>query len=157
MKYFKKSLGWIVLTVGLVGVQNCFILDFIASVSQSVSKSSDSFESLSKSVVSVVSSVSSSSADKAASNKVYQKEVETLTAFYLHSGPGSSEFESDLAELAARNGVVNWRSSESTYVSIGKGLKKAGMETEQFKIFTEPFTNSRPFVAKALERGYNSF
>ncbi|MFB5652479.1 putative lipoprotein [Leptospira wolffii] len=156
MKSFQKSLGLTVLAVALFSFQNCFILDFIASVSQSVSKSSDSAESLSKSITSVVSSVSSSSADEAADKKAYKREVETLTAFYLQNGPASSEFESDLAELASKNGIVNWRSSESTYVSIGRGLKKAGMPIQEFKNFSEPFAANRPFVAKALEKGYNS-
>lgn len=156
MKYFQKSLGLIVLAVALFSFQNCFILDFISSVSQSVSKISDSAESLSKSITGSVSSISSSSADEAASKKAYRREVEILTALYLQNGPGSTEFESDLGELAAKNGIVNWRSSESTYISIGKGLKRGGMQAEEFSVFAERFAITRPFVAKALEKGYHS-
>ncbi|TGK00054.1 putative lipoprotein [Leptospira langatensis] len=155
MKYFQKILGVSLLLLGLVGFQNCFILDIITSTSQSISKSSDSLDSISKSVISVVSSVSSSSADKAAQKKVYQKEVETLTLFHLQNGP-SSEFRSDLAEIAAKNGVVNWKSSEETYVSIGRGLRKAGISDEQFRNFAAPIASSRPVFAKALEKGYLS-
>lgn len=152
MKFFHKILGIGFLTFGILLSQNCFL----DTISNSISKSSDSLESLSKSVVSVVSSVSSSSKDEAAEKKGFKRDVENLTAIYLQTGSTrSSEFESDLAELASKNGVTNWKNSESTYVSIGRGLKKAGVGAEEFKNFAAN-VNSKPAIVKALERGYLS-
>ncbi|TGK05811.1 putative lipoprotein [Leptospira selangorensis] len=152
MKFFHKILGAGLLIFGILLSQNCFI----DSISNSLSKSSDSLQSISNAVVSVVSSVSSSSKDEAAEKKGYKRDVENLTAFYLQTGSTrSSEFESDLAELASKNGVINWKNSESTYVSIGRGLKKAGVSEEGFKSFAANI-NFKPEIAKALERGYLS-
>ncbi|TGL64536.1 putative lipoprotein [Leptospira sarikeiensis] len=153
MKFFQKILGTSLVLLGVLVSQNCFL----DSISDSLSKSSNSLQSLSKGVVSVVSSVSSSSKDEEAEKKAYRRDVENLTAIYLQTGSTrSSEFISDLSELASKNGVVNWRSSESTYISIGRGLKKAGVGQEGFKSFASSFTNSKPQIAKALEAGYLS-
>ncbi|MGJ4788855.1 putative lipoprotein [Leptospira koniambonensis] len=153
MKFFHKILGTGLLTFGILLSQNCFL----DTVSKSISDSaSNSLQSISNAVVSVVSSVSSSSKDSAAEKKGYKRDVENLTAFYLQTGSTrSSEFESDLAELASKNGVINWKNSESTYVSIGRGLKKAGVSEEGFKSFAAN-VNFKPEIAKALERGYLS-
>ncbi|TGK10251.1 putative lipoprotein [Leptospira fletcheri] len=156
MNSLRKSVGILAVVFTLFALQNCFILDFIASVSQSVSKSSDSVQSLSKSVVSISASIFSSSSSDKDERKSYRKDVETLTAIHLNRGLVSEEFESDLASIARKNGVNNWKSLEDTYVSIGKGMRKAGVDTGRFNIFADEFALTRPKVANALRKGYAS-
>ncbi|EPG76270.1 hypothetical protein LEP1GSC058_1256 [Leptospira fainei serovar Hurstbridge str. BUT 6] len=157
MKLLRKSVGIAAIAFALLTLQNCFILDFFASVSQSVSKSSDSVQSLSKSVSSISASIfSSSSSDDKNEKKAFRRDVETLTAIHLNNGLVSDEFEADLASLARKNGINNWRSSEVTYLAIGRGMRKAGVETDRFNSFAQEFAVSRPEVAKALRKGYTS-
>ncbi|PJZ68887.1 putative lipoprotein [Leptospira perolatii] len=159
MKFFRKSLALSGIVLATLLLQNCFIIDIITSTSNSISKASDSVESLSTSVKSIsgsISSVLSSSSADDDEKKAFKRDVEHLTVVHLNAGLISSEFESDLAALALRNGITDWRSSTETYLGIGRGLKRAGVDADQFEKFAKQFASVRPSVSQVLKEGYYS-
>ena len=78
--------------------------------------------------------------------QVYQMDIRDLTAIYYKNG-FDSEYNSDLAQVAKTNGILNWESDPSTYVGIGQGLRKAHVEESEFQIFLSKIDGSRKSLA----------
>lgn len=125
------------------------------SFSASSESSSDSSASLSDSASSIISSPSSVSGK----TKKYVNDVADYTAAYVKSSePGAdySSFRKGLSEIAEKRGIANWDQQDSTYVAIGKGLKKGGVEGSAYEIYKKNLGNSNSQYMQNIEKGYES-
>ncbi len=116
---------------------------------------SDSSESISDSTSSIISSPSSIS-DK---EKKYENEVSDYTMAYVkssHAGSDYTGFLKGLSDIAEKAGIVNWDQEPKTYIAIGKGLKKAGIEGIAYETYKRNFANSDEEKMQSIQKGYES-
>ncbi|MGR8952576.1 MAG: putative lipoprotein [Gammaproteobacteria bacterium] len=116
---------------------------------------SDSSGSISDSTSSIISSPSSIS-DK---DKKYQNEVSDYTMAYVKSTHTEADYNSflkGLSDIAARIGINNWEQEPKTYVAIGKGLKKAGIEGVAYETYKRNFAGSDEEKMQNIQKGYES-
>ncbi|WP_016752559.1 putative lipoprotein [Leptospira kirschneri] len=161
MKRIQKLLIALILGLTIISFNDCFISDSVSRAVDSLSKSSDSLESLSKSIKSLSTSVSSifssSSDDDEKKEKAYLKDVRDLTAIHVENGFQEIEFKNDLTTLALHNGLTNWKSLRVTYLGIGSGLKKAGVNEDKFQTFLSQIGTSNPEIVKSIQKGFHQF
>jgi hypothetical protein len=82
-------------------------------------------------------------------------DIRDLTAIYYKNG-FDKEYNSDLAQVAQKNGILNWESDPTTYVGIGEGLKKAQVTEYEFKEFLAKIDGNRKELRDRLVEGYSS-
>ncbi|EMO62754.1 hypothetical protein LEP1GSC133_4233 [Leptospira borgpetersenii serovar Pomona str. 200901868] len=159
MKQIQKLLISLTLGLTIISLSHCFISESISTGVDSLSKSSDSLESLSKSIkslsVSVSSIFSSSSGNDEEKEKAYLKDVRDLTAMHFENGFQEIEFKNDLSTLAFRNGLTNWKSLRVTYLGIGSGIKKAGIDEDKFQTFLQGLGTSKPEIVESIRKGFH--
>ena len=116
---------------------------------------SDSSGSISDSTSSIISSPSSVSGK----SKKYQNEVADYTMAYVKSSqPGAdyTSFLKGLSDIAAKEGVTNWDQDSLTYMGIGKGLKKAGVEGVAYETYKKNFAGGNAQKMQEIQDGYES-
>lgn len=96
------------------------------SVSYSGGKSSDSISASLDSISDSSSGGDDSSSASAANN--YAEDVIVATADYASSQSGVERFLQVISNIARIHGVVDWERDQLTYISMGKGLKQAGVD-----------------------------
>lgn len=123
----------------------------------SFSKSSESSSGSSKSAFNLASSpFESSSKSSQTKAEKYEQDVADYTAEFVHSSGGDLDsFRTRLGSLAERHGITNWESDNSTYVAIGRGLRKANLGKPQVSAFKESLSNSDVMKRQAIEKGYS--
>ena len=123
----------------------------------SFSKSSESSSDSSKSVFDMTSSPfkSSSSSDSSASDQEkFENDVADYTNEFVTSSIGTLDnFREHLSEIAQDHGVTNWEGDRTTYLGIGRGLKKAKLGKPQVSAFTESLSGNDPMKKQAIEDG----
>jgi len=116
---------------------------------------SDSSESISDSTSSIISSPSSISGK----SKKYQNEVADYTMAYIKSsqpGDNYSTFSKGISEIAEKKGINNWEQDPITYLGIGKGLKKAGVEGVAYETYKKNFARGNYKKMQDIQDGYES-
>lgn len=115
-----------------------------------------SFSASSKSSSNLASSPSSLVPDS--SDKVkdgFEKDVRDYTAEFAKSEEGKLEsFRARLGKIAEKYGVAHWVEDKSTYVAIGKGLRKAKLSQPQYEAFKASLGESQPWKMDAIAEGY---
>ena len=120
------------------------------SFSASSKGSSNSSGASSKSLSSPFTS-SSKSSDKEAA---YGEEVKDFTASYVKSGGNTSQLEQEVGKLAEKHGISDWENDETTYVSIGKGLHKAGLNQAELDGYKASLADNEQ-QATWMQEGYD--
>jgi hypothetical protein len=119
-----------------------------------------SSESVSDSVGSLSdSSGSSSESSKSSRGEKYENEVSDYTAAYVKSSHTDDDYNSyrkGLSDIAAKKGINNWEQEPKTYIAIGKGLKKAGLEGIAFETYKKNLAGSDPEKMQNIQKGYDS-
>ncbi len=116
---------------------------------------SDSSGSISDSTSSIISSPSSVSEE----DKKYENEVSDYTMAYVKSSRPEADYNNylkGLSDIAAKTGIVNWDQEPKTYIAIGKGLKKAGLEGTAYQTYKKNFANSNQQNMQNIQKGYES-
>lgn len=116
---------------------------------------SDSSGSISDSTSSIISSPSSISD----TDEKYDNEVSDYTMAYVKSSHMDADYNSflkGLSDIAAKIGVNNWEQEPKTYIAIGKGLKKAGIEGVAYETYKKNFANSDKEKMQNIQKGYES-
>ncbi len=122
------------------------------SFSESSKSSSTSSGSISDSASSPSSSVPTSK-DKQKSG--YASDVRDYTAEFVKSSNTSIEsFRGKLGKIASNYGVTQWDQDKSTYVAIGKGLRKAGLSKAEYESFKSILGESQAWKMESIEEGY---
>lgn len=127
----------------------CSFSDSSRSISDSVGSISDSVGSISD----------SSDSSKSSKSKKYENEVSDYTQAYVKSAHAEDDYSGylkGLSDIAAKRGVVNWEDDEQTYVAIGKGLKKAGVEGIAYETYKKNFANADREHMKDIQQGYDT-
>lgn len=123
----------------------------------SFSYSSEGSSESSKSIFSIASSPFTSSSDSSATEQEkYENEVRDYTAEFVTSSSGDLDsFRKQMTKLAEDHGITNWESDHTTYVGIGRGLKKANLGKPHISAFTESLSENDPMKKQAIEEGLN--
>jgi len=119
------------------------------SFSASSKGSSNSSGSISDIVSSPFKSSSGSSPEGG-----YQDEVKDFTASYLKSGGDASKLEQEVGKIAEKRGISDWENDEATYVGIGKGLHKAGLNQAELDGYKRSLANNAQ-QAEWIQDGYD--
>lgn len=137
-----------------------FSIAFLSAVTLlaacSISTSSESSSRSSGSISDSASSPSSlvqSSKDKKQSG--FANDIRDYTAeFAKSSGANVDAFRLKLSKIAAKYGVTQWDQDKSTYVAIGRGLRKAAVSKAEYDSFKSSLGDSQPWKMDAIEEGY---
>ncbi|MGY6277012.1 putative lipoprotein [Methylomonas sp. MgM2] len=123
----------------------------------SFSKSSESSSASSEGIFGLISSPSTSSSDSSATEQEkYENEVTDYTAEFVNSSSGTLEsFREHISKVAQDHGITNWESDHTTYVAIGRGLKKANLNDPQISAFTESLSENDPMKKQFIQEGLN--
>jgi len=97
------------------------------TASCSFSASSKGSSKSSGSISDIVSSPFASSSGSSSPENQYREEVKDFTASYIKSGGNTANLEQEVGKIAEKRGISDWENNEATYVGIGKGLHKAGL------------------------------
>jgi hypothetical protein len=85
----------------------------------------------------------------------YEKDIRDYTAEYVKSSDANIDaFRAKLGKIAAKYGVTQWDQDKSTYVAVGKGLRKAGLSKPQYDAFKTSLGDALPWKMQAIEEGY---
>ncbi|MCK5682008.1 putative lipoprotein [bacterium] len=96
------------------------------SISYSSGKSSDSSTSSS------TSSAGSDSSKKAGTEVTnYMEDVSAMTVLCLSQKHDSAEFQRHITEIAINHSITDWEKENSTFIAMGKGLNRAGVNSEE--------------------------
>ena len=137
----------------LVAIRNLLFVSAVlallagCSISYSSGKSSDS----------ITSSVSSGGGSKKACKEInsYVEEVVAVTHLYVSQSNNNEEFQRHITVVAGNHGIIDWENENSTFVAMGKGLKRAGVN--EVKIASLPYFETIALSPKyaLLMQGYN--
>jgi hypothetical protein len=128
-----------------------------ATTGCSFSKSSESSSDSSVSPFKIASSPLESSSDSSETKQAaYEREVRDYTAEFVHSSRGTlKSYRSRLSDLAKSHGITDWESDDSTYIAIGRGLRKADLGRPQYEAFKQSMSEGDGGKLKAIEQGYD--
>ncbi|MFZ4700597.1 MAG: putative lipoprotein [Candidatus Methylumidiphilus sp.] len=117
---------------------------------------SKSSSTSSKSVSDSASSPSSSAPSSKAKKKTgYETDILDYTAEFVGAAStDTAAFRAKLSKIAANYGITQWDADQSTYVAIGKGLRKAGLSKTQYDTYKTSLGDSVPWKMQAIEQGY---
>ncbi len=123
----------------------------------SISHSSESSSGSSKSSSDLLSSPFASSSESSASDQEkFAGDVADYTAEFVTSRSGTMEgFRNQLSKIAQDHGITHWENNLSTYLAIGRGLKKAQLGDPQVSAFTESLGGDDPMKRQAIIDGLN--
>lgn len=123
--FFNKYYGYIgLLLAGSLLQAGC-------SISYSLEKSSDSVSTSLDSITSI--STSSSGGEESEEKKVsetatvYEEDIAAVTVLYVSREKNNDEFQRNVAGIAKNHGITDWEQEESTFLAMGKGLRRAGV------------------------------
>lgn len=131
------------------------------SISYSLEKSSDSVSTSLDSITSIsTSSTSSSGGAESEEQKVsetatiYEEDIAAVTVLYVSRESNNDEFQRKVASIAKNHGISDWEQENSTFLAMGKGLRRAGVAEES--IGNLPYFRSIAGTAKYSEvlKGY---
>ncbi|MGZ8097220.1 MAG: putative lipoprotein [Methylosarcina sp.] len=147
-----KCFNAAILAIPLIAA-GCSFSESSRSVSDSVESISDSVESLSDSAGSI------SKSSKSDKEKKYEDEISDYTMAYVKSAGAKTDYNDylkGLSDIAAKRGIVNWDQESKTYIAIGKGLKKAGIDGITYETYKKNFGDSDQEKMQNIQKGYES-
>ncbi|MCB1179964.1 MAG: putative lipoprotein [Leptospiraceae bacterium] len=150
------------LIISLFIFEKCAVFNAVSASSQSLDSVSTSLNSIStglKSVSSIsgsLASISGSSMDEAKPESLFKMDARDLTYFYATSNLGK-DWEKDMAEIAHKNGLFNWKEISVSYIAVGEGLKKAGLSNKEFETVISPVKTKNKDAYQFLKKGFNSY
>jgi hypothetical protein len=151
-RFNRKHFNALILALPLLAT-GCSFSESSGSISGSVESISDSVESLSDSAG---SSSESSESDR---EKRYENEVSDYTIAYVKSSHTETDYNGflkGLSDIAAKKGIANWDQEPKTYIAIGKGLKKAGIDGAAYETYKKNLANSDQQKMQNIQKGYDS-
>ena len=120
----------------------------------SFSASSKGSSNSSGSISDIVSSPFASSSGSSSPEDQYREEVKDFTASYLKSGGDASKLEQEVGKIAEKRGISDWENDEATYVGIGKGLHKAGLNQAELDGYKASLADTEQ-QAEWIQDGYD--
>ena len=128
-----------------------FIL-LIAAALLSACSFSDSSKS-SSDLASSPSSLIPSSKEKTQAG--FEADVRDYTAEFVKSKQANLDvFRARLGKIADKYGVSHWDEDKSTYIAIGKGLRKSGVTQPQYGALKTGLGDAQAWKMDAIAEGY---
>ena len=101
------------------------------SISYSLEKSSDSVSTSLDSITSIPTSSSGGEDEKvSATSSVYEEDVAAVTVLYVSRDKTTDEYQRQVTNIAKNHGISNWEQEQSTFIGMGKGLRRAGVSRD---------------------------
>lgn len=123
----------------------------------SFSYSSESSSASSKGSSDSVSSFVSSPSESSKQGNQYQNDVIDYTYAYVKSSRADYEsFQKGLADIAAKQGIINWEENPDTYIAIGKALKKANLTGITYETYKKNLAGSDYTKMQDIQKGYEA-
>jgi len=111
-----------------------------------------SSESIGKSISSPFKSSSDSSGTSSAA---YRGDVREYTAAYVRSGGDFQSFERKIGTVAAQHGISDWELNKDTYLAIGQGLRKGGLNPIELAAWKSNLAHDDTARAGEIQKGYD--
>jgi hypothetical protein len=120
--FSKKQCTYIALLFGFVmGQTGC-------SISYSLEKSSDSVSASLDSITSISTSSSGGGEEKVnETGTVYEEDVAAVTVLYVSREKTTDDYQRQVTKIAKNHGISDWEQEETTFLGMGKGLRRAGV------------------------------
>jgi hypothetical protein len=85
----------------------------------------------------------------------YQWEVSDYAeAFGIGGGGDAASFRHGLATLAERRGISDWEADADTWVSLGRGLRRANISEAAFMGYLESWAGSNELRRNLMRDGF---
>ncbi len=98
------------------------------SISYSLEKSSDSVSASLDSITSISTSSSGGEEEKInATGTLYEEDIAAVTVLYVSREKTTDEYQRQVAGIAKNHGISDWEQEETTFLGMGKGLRRAGI------------------------------
>lgn len=152
-----KKIYFLMILVGSLSL-HCAMSQSLNSVStssqslNSVSEALNSVSSISTSLSSISGSVTSAAKSRVVS---YESDVETLTYLFIQSGKNHS-FSYEIQQIGLEHGITMWQQEASSYLGIGRGLRKAGLKQNDLDSFFQKAKFENPQIIRLVQKGYQS-
>ena len=105
-----------------------YMLQTGCSISYSLEKSSDSVSASLDSITSISTSSSGGEEEKVSvTATVYEEDVAAVTVLYVSSEKNNDDYLRQITSIAKKHGISDWEQDSSTFVGMGKGLRRAGV------------------------------
>lgn len=118
-----------------------------------------SFSYSSKSISDSTSSIISSPSSISGESKKYRNDIADYTVAYIKSSKtdtGYNSYFKGISEIAAKSGVANWDQDALTYIGIGLGLKRSGVDGVAYETYRKNFGNNDPTKMENIQNGYEA-
>ena len=103
-----------------------------------------------------VSSISASLGSSSAAMTGYGANVTSMTVAFVESGATGNHFLRDLGRVAHEHGISDWEAEPDTYLAIGIGLRRGGLDEAGAHAFGHRFFGDDPRASELLLQGYRS-
>ena len=105
-----------------------------------------------------ISESSSPSNDSDSEAQAYRSDLSNFTVVAMRSGQSEEAYLAGLSRIAEEHGVTAWEQDQSTYRSIGAGLRQAGVERDDLPRLplVRVLTERQPETLDAIIGGYQS-
>ncbi len=98
------------------------------SISYSLEKSSDSVSASLDSITSISTSSSGGEEEKVnVTGTLYEEDIAAVTVLYVSREKTTDEYQRQVAGIAKNHGISDWEQDETTFLGMGKGLRRAGV------------------------------
>ncbi len=101
-------------------------------------------------------SSTSSSPDSDKKKQAYREDVSDFTSSHAKRSPDADTFQLGLARIAERYGITNWEADSTTYVGIGEGLRRAGVDTSGLDTWKSTLSGSDRAKDGFIQQGYDA-
>ena len=96
------------------------------SISYSLEESSDSVSASLDSITSISTSSSGGEEETVnATGTVYEEDVAAVTVLYVSREKTTDEYQRQVTNIAKNHGISDWEQEQSTFIGMGKGLRRA--------------------------------
>jgi len=117
---------------------------------------SDSSKSISNSVSSPFKSSSDSSDDDEPAPSAYLRDVEALSHAFAGTGGEPHGLLRELGRVALEHGISDWETLPATYLAIGAGLRRAGLDSEGARRLAGELFGAGTPAAESVVQGFQA-
>ena len=132
------------------------VLIALAALTAAACSFSDSSKSISNSVSSPFKSSSKSSDGDDPAPTAYLRDVEALSFGFAGSGGEPEGLLRELGRVALAHGISDWESVPATYLAIGAGLKRAGLDAEGARRLADGLFGAGTPEAQSVLQGWQA-
>lgn len=116
--------------------------------STSIGRSSNAFSD------SIANSSESSANSSGERQAAFHRDVRDYAASFARDGGEVATLERDLGALARGHGILDWERDDGTYLELGQGFARAGLDERRFAALSAQLAAQDPRKRSLLRQGY---